>query len=140
MDSKASSPPQSTTEEDEGSPPLLNRKVLRRQADDLGESDLDGPITKRLVRGFVENAENLLPKLKQDATQGCLDTVADAAHQLKGGARIVGCEAFASKCARLEQATRRGDQEEVEEIVGHLPSLFEKTRSALKEAIGESAE
>jgi HPt (histidine-containing phosphotransfer) domain-containing protein len=116
--------------------PVLDRKVLQRQSDDLGAEDLQAPIIRRLVATFVENAQATVPLIEKEVSEGRLKPVADMVHQLKSGALFVGAQAFARHCTDLKRAAKQRDLGSARRLTEQLPHLFGKTRARLEAEVG----
>ncbi|WP_424813647.1 PAS-domain containing protein [Roseococcus sp. YIM B11640] len=98
------------------------------------------------LRGlFGQDRERLLGILDSFSEQASHDIaglqaasgprVADAAHRLKGSARMVGARLLAEAAQALEEAARRGDSEQVEAARGQLPSLLAETLAVARPAL-----
>ena len=87
----------------------------------------------RLFETFVEAASGDLATLRTTDT----DSVrAEAAHRLKGAARMVGARMLADQASRVETAAREGDTAAAMAASERLPALLAETTHAARASFG----
>ncbi len=92
----------------------------------LGEEDL-----RDLVDVYFADVRVQLGRLREALESADAETVASAAHRIKGASLSVGAARLASLAAELESAGKEHDLAVCDELVGRFDSELEPTRVAL---------
>jgi PAS domain S-box-containing protein len=87
----------------------------------------------RLFETFLEAANNDLATL---LAAGPVSVLAEAAHRLKGAARMVGARMLADQAAKVEEAARAGDGAQAAAASEGLAAMLAATTSAARASFG----
>lgn len=111
-----------------GAVPLVDRARLR----DVENIASDSGFLAKLLEGFFVDAETLLTRLEDVATNGRFADVPDVTHAIKGAALGIGAQQLGARCADIDQAAAQGDLTRVQSLVGELRKCFVATASQLR--------
>jgi HPt (histidine-containing phosphotransfer) domain-containing protein len=92
----------------------------------LGEEDL-----RDLVEMYFADLATQLEVLREALETDDSETVAAAAHRIKGASLSIGATLVASFASEIEQAGKSGELERCEELLESLDTELEPTRDAL---------
>jgi signal transduction histidine kinase/HPt (histidine-containing phosphotransfer) domain-containing protein len=101
--------------------------------------DLFGDDTVRLSRLFESFADSAARDLHDLQAADSAGTMAEAAHRLKGAARMVGARLVAEQAARTETAARAGDLVGARAAAEGLESLLAQTAAAARANFASAA-
>jgi HPt (histidine-containing phosphotransfer) domain-containing protein len=104
---------------------MLDTEVLG-ELRGLGEDDL-----RDLLDMYFTDVADQLERLRGGLSQGDAETVASAAHRIKGASLSIGAASVAAHAAELEQAGKTGNLAVAGEELAKLESELEPTRGAL---------
>jgi len=102
--------------------------------------DLFGDDPARLASLFESFADSAARDLHALGTADTPASMAEAAHRLKGAARVVGARLVAEQAARTEAAARAGDFAAARAAAGGLPDLLAQTADAARANFAAAAE
>jgi HPt (histidine-containing phosphotransfer) domain-containing protein len=109
---------------------VLNLAVIDELRESLGEeaSEVIGAAASR----FAARSAARLEAAREAAVRGDAATLAQLAHQLRGGASQLGAERMTSLAAELEHMARHGAVDGAAALVGRLQETFVETQAALR--------
>ena len=94
---------------------------------------LPAVILPKLISLFSSTTPPLLTEIRQHATQGEWQAMAQAAHKLKGSCVSLGAEPMANICKSLQHKGEANDSSGVDEEIATLTALYPLTLAALQE-------
>ncbi|QTR49638.1 Hpt domain-containing protein [Candidatus Thiothrix anitrata] len=89
-------------------------------------------ILPKLISLFSSTTPPLLTEIRQHATQGEWQAMAQAAHKLKGSCVSLGAEPMANICKSLQHKGEANDSSGVDEEIATLTALYPLTLAALQ--------
>lgn len=93
---------------------------------------LPAVILPKLISLFSSTTPPLLTEIRQHATQGEWQAMAQAAHKLKGSCVSLGAEPMANICKSLQHKGEANDSNGVDEEITTLTALYPLTLAALQ--------
>ncbi|MDX9988340.1 Hpt domain-containing protein [Thiothrix unzii] len=93
---------------------------------------LPAVILPKLISLFSSTTPPLLTEIRQHATQGEWQAMAQAAHKLKGSCVSLGAEPMANICKSLQHKGEANDASGVDEEITTLTALYPLTLAALQ--------
>jgi HPt (histidine-containing phosphotransfer) domain-containing protein len=90
------------------------------------------PLLGRMIRLFLELGPDRMETLRKGLADRDLDALGSTAHSLKSSAANLGAERLRLGAATLEEACRRGEGGEVDQLVHALEEAFQETAEALR--------
>ena len=93
---------------------------------------LPAVILPKLISLFSSTTPPLLTEIRQHATQGEWQAMAQAAHKLKGSCVSLGAEPMANICKSLQHKGEANDSSGVDEEIATLTALYTLTLAALQ--------
>ena len=93
---------------------------------------LPAVILPKLISLFSSTTPPLLTEIRQHATQGEWQAMAQAAHKLKGSCVSLGAEPMANICKSLQHKGETKDSSGVDEEIAALMALYPLTLAALQ--------
>ena len=93
---------------------------------------LPAVILPKLISLFSSTTPPLLTEIRQHATQGEWQAMAQAAHKLKGSCVSLGAEPMANICKSLQHKGEANDSSGVDEEIDSLTALYPLTLAALQ--------
>ena len=93
---------------------------------------LPAVILPKLISLFSSTTPPLLTEIRQHATQGEWQAMAQAAHKLKGSCVSLGAEPMANICKSLQHKGEANDSCGVDEEITTLTALYPLTLAALQ--------
>ena len=93
---------------------------------------LPAVILPKLIGLFSSTTPPLLTEIRQHATQGEWQAMAQAAHKLKGSCVSLGAEPMANICKSLQHKGEANDSSGVDEEIATLTALYPLTLAALQ--------
>ena len=93
---------------------------------------LPAVILPKLISLFSSTTPPLLTEIRQHATQGEWQSMAQAAHKLKGSCVSLGAEPMANICKSLQHKGEANDSSGVDEEIATLTALYPLTLAALQ--------
>ena len=93
---------------------------------------LPAVILPKLISLFSSTTPPLLTEIRQHATQGEWQAMAQAAHKLKGSCVSLGAEPMANICKSLQHKGEANDSSGVDEEIATLTALYPLTLAALQ--------
>ena len=93
---------------------------------------LPAVILPKLISLFSNTTPPLLTEIRQHATQGEWQAMAQAAHKLKGSCVSLGAEPMANICKSLQHKGEANDSSGVDEEIATLTALYPLTLAALQ--------
>lgn len=93
---------------------------------------LPAVILPKLISLFSNTTPPLLTEIRQHATQGEWQAMAQAAHKLKGSCVSLGAEPMANICKSLQHKGEANDSSGVDEEITTLTALYPLTLAALQ--------
>ena len=93
---------------------------------------LPAVILPKLISLFSSTTPPLLTEIRQHATQGEWQAMAQAAHKLKGSCVSLGAEPMANICKSLQHKGEANDSSGVGEEIATLTALYPLTLAALQ--------
>ncbi|MBV8951495.1 MAG: response regulator [Actinobacteria bacterium] len=97
----------------------------------------DGDLLTMLVDEYLNDATRLLASLRAAVAEGDPETIARAAHTLKGASANLGAAHLAELCARLEALGRAGALGTAPRLVDDADTAFAHVRAALAVEVAE---
>ena len=93
---------------------------------------LPAVILPKLISLFSSTTPPLLTEIRQHATQGEWQAMAQAAHKLKGSCVSLGASAMAEICATLQYKGEQQDLSQAPVLLKQLQQLYPATLDALQ--------
>jgi two-component system sensor histidine kinase RpfC len=93
----------------------------------------------RLLRGFRDDCERLVPQLANDLEKGQIESARDVAHALKGGAGGVGAFALMHAATKLEKLSNVECVEQAAALWAELDDCTRKTIAAISRKVGDES-
>ena len=93
---------------------------------------LPAVILPKLISLFSSTTPPLLTEIRQHATQGEWQAMAQAAHKLKGSCVSLGAEPMANICKSLQHKGEANDSSGIDEEIATLTALYPLTLAALQ--------
>ncbi|MBT4769366.1 MAG: PAS domain S-box protein [Rhodospirillaceae bacterium] len=96
------------------------------------ESDIGPEIVPRLIRKFVEETTNRIPRMTEAMAKENYDALRDEAHTLKSSSLNFGAEGLSDQAKAIETACREGKIQEAQNLARTIETLATITLEALK--------
>lgn len=93
--------------------------------------DGDDELVREVLAVYLEDTPTVLDSLRQALEAGQPESVAKAAHTLKGSSANVAAERLRSQAYELEQKARAGDLEEARRLFPSVQSEFRELENML---------
>jgi CheY-like chemotaxis protein/HPt (histidine-containing phosphotransfer) domain-containing protein len=106
---------------------LIDRGALRQLVEEVGTENAEA-----VVKAFLEELESQTVVLEEAAKKADLDSIARAAHRLKGSAASFGATRLSQVVAATEQAARRGESAPVMAAMRELLELASASHTAME--------
>ena len=87
---------------------------------------------------FLQDAEDRIEKLREDARTSEFGSIERTAHSLKGSSSNMGAAKMAAICANLEEAATVRDSERTQTLLENLEAEYGMVRLALESQIPQS--
>jgi HPt (histidine-containing phosphotransfer) domain-containing protein len=87
--------------------------------------DLDADLVREVVVLFLEDTRVRIDELRKLSAAQERTQLFAAAHKIKGSCGSLGANALMTECERLENLTRSGTREQIEECIQRVAQLFE---------------
>ncbi len=110
---------------------LINNNAL----DELRSMDEEGEFLKEIVNLFITDSVNTLDDIKKHMSAGDFGAVNKSAHKLKGSSLSIGAQALGDYCFKLEKSPGLDNDEQKEQAMTELQSLYDQSVEALKKII-----
>jgi signal transduction histidine kinase/CheY-like chemotaxis protein/HPt (histidine-containing phosphotransfer) domain-containing protein len=102
----------------------------------LSELTLDDPEkTRRLIRNYMNQAEELLPLLKEAVRDGLANEIRQIAHKWGGSSSTCGMMAVVQPLSTLERAAQEGDLSNAAGLCKEAERQYERIRETLSEQL-----
>ena len=109
-----------------GDPAIIDLSIL---ANIIGPDPVK---QKRISLKFIESAQKSLTEIEAALTSENLITLGAIGHKIMAAARSVGAMGYADLCYTLEQAGKKGDLKQAQEVVPQLQPLLLKIDAEVK--------
>ncbi|MBS1494528.1 MAG: Hpt domain-containing protein [Bacteroidetes bacterium] len=110
---------------------LINNNAL----DELRMMDEEGGFLKEIVNLFITDSVNTLNDIKNHAASGDIGAMNKSAHKLKGSSLSIGAQALGELCFKLEKTESFSSDDEKEQNMKDLQSLYDQSVEALQKII-----
>ncbi len=110
---------------------LINNNAL----DELRMMDEEGDFLKEIVNLFITDSVNTLEDIKKHAASDDIGAMNKSAHKLKGSSLSIGAQALGEYCFKLEKMAAFTNDEEKEQSMKDLQSLYDQSVEELKKII-----
>lgn len=93
---------------------------------------LPATILPRLITLFSSTTPDLLVEIQESATKQDLQTMAKAAHKLKGSCVSLGAEKMAELCKELQHKGENNDATDIKAMITELTDSYPSTLAAMQ--------
>lgn len=100
-------------------------------------ADLDADLVREVVVLFLDDTRVRIEELRKLSAAQERTQLFAAAHKIKGSCGSLGANALMAECERLENLTRSGTREQIEECIQRVSQLFEVIVPTLRAYLSE---
>lgn len=117
-----------------GGPPILDRDILGRRRNDLGDA-----VLAKLVQDFIRSARARGQTLRDTDPVADPEACERAAHALKSGAASLGLTALSERCREIEQHCSAGEPAKAADLRHDIGDLLAESEDAVQAYVGAEA-
>lgn len=97
-----------------------------------------GIFLRDILALYLNESENILNEIVNEATSGSIEKMNKAAHKLKGSSLSVGAIGFAEQCSLFEKTSSFQSDEEKNEMISKLKDLYSNTKKEFDKIISSN--
>ena len=121
-------------------PGQIESKLINPSAIEQLEADIGPEIVPRLIKKFVEETANRIPRMTEAGTEENYDVLRDEAHTLKSSSLNFGAEGLSDQARAIEMACREGKFQEARNLARTIDTLATITLEALESRLPDNSD